>query len=153
MIERLYEWEAVTRAGRVYPSGLLMNNNRGSYDALPHAEIGSFILYVNIHVPRDDDPLVLDLRRHQLLTMHVESDERLIYRRRLSVRTVFGSMVELAKGQNVILVGARKMVRGQSVQRLAWVFEITGEVWFTSRFRERSEWEYSPTLRPYEVAA
>lgn len=151
--ERWYSWEALTRDGKVYPSGILNENNRGGYDALPHDKLAAFSLRVHFHKSRSDGAggSILDLVDEPVFTMHLEPEERLIYRGRVSTASVFGDEIAVRRGPRLILVGARKSVGSHAVQRLVWIFESNSELHFTDRFKDRDSWFYSPVFRHYEV--
>lgn len=151
-----YSWTVLLRDGTTYNSGFLNANNRGGYDQLEehdkHGKIVAFSLVQHYHVERaTPDGLNLDLAERPVFTMHLDPGERLIYRTRIETRSVFGSEVALERGNQLILVGARKRVGEETVQRLFWIFESNGEIHCTPGFREKDRWFYSPIIRPYEV--
>ena len=141
-LERLYGWEAETRSGKVYSSDLLNNGNRGGYDALPHDDIAVFRITMLVH-PMENGLALGAAKKFNIVTIHLDLDERVVYRRRVTMAPGAGRRV-------CILAGAHKNVRGRDALRLHWIFEDTGEVHCTSRYSEGIF--DSPNIREYEVA-
>jgi hypothetical protein len=120
-----------------YDDGTIVNQFRDgkelSYDDLKDRErIISFALW-------DMDT------RKPVLTLHLDSGQRLIYRRRCWQRSG-----EEKPYQVVYLVGWRRTVAGECIQSIAYVFEETGRVELAGRFRENHPIFDSPKLRPFE---
>lgn len=143
-LERLYGWEAEDRDGIVHRSEFLESNNRAGFGVIPHGNLAIFRITMLVHSSNGGVALG-DPKKFNVLTIHLEEGERVVYRRRVSLATGSGS-------RTVILAGARKNVKGRDVQRLHWIFEDTGEIHSTDRFREDHEWFYSPVIKEYEVA-
>lgn len=143
-IERLYGWEAETADGRVYSSEFLNADNRGGYPSLPHKDIRVFRITMLVHAANGGVALG-EPKKFNVLTIHLEDGERIVYRTRVEMRSGGGP-------RRCILAGARKNVKGKDVQRLHWIFQDTGEIHCTDRFREDHSWFYSPAFHEYEVA-
>lgn len=72
-----------------------------------------------------------------VLTLHLDEGQNLIYRRRISVT---GDKREICH-----LVGWQRIVQGETVQSIAYVFE-DGRIEMAGRFREDHPWFYSIVL-------
>lgn len=83
--------------------------------------------------------------RKPVLTLHLDPDQKLIYRRRCWQR-----VDEERPSKVVYLVGWRRTVAGECIQSIAYVFEDTGRVELAGRFRENHPIFDAPKLRPFE---
>lgn len=83
--------------------------------------------------------------RRPLLTLHLDPEQKLIYRRR-----VWQQPGQSEPDLVVYLVGWRRTVGGECLQSIAYVFE-DGRVELAGRFRENHPLFDAPVLRPFEV--
>lgn len=79
----------------------------------------------------------------KLLHLHLESGQRLIYRRR----------VEQSVGTEIpnvcYMIGWQQLIKGENVQAICYVFE-DGTIEVAGRFNESHPWFYSPQAVPSE---
>jgi hypothetical protein len=78
-----------------------------------------------------------------LFTLHLDPEQKLIYRRRV-FQTVAGVK------DIFYLVGWRRNVNGESIQSIAYIHEETGYVQMAGKFREKHVLFDSPVLREFE---
>lgn len=124
-------WAACYAGGEVI-NQIQPDGTETSYDKLDHARIAAFSLW-------DFDS------RRPILTLHLEPGQRLIYRRRVEMKTGQEKPVEVC-----YLAGWRRTVNGECIQSIAYVFESTGRVELGGRFDPKHPWFYAPVLRPWE---
>jgi hypothetical protein len=72
------------------------------------------------------------------LVQHLESGQRLIYRRRVAQPAGRAPII-------VHLIGWQKTIHGESVQNINVVFEADGHIESVGRFMDNHPWAYSPT--------
>ena len=105
-----------------------------SYDTLPDRDrITAFAVY-------DQET------RKSILTLHLDPGQKLIYRRRVEMKSDRTVPVEVC-----YLVGWRRTISGECVQSIAYIFETSGRIELAGRFDESHPWFYSPVLRPFEA--
>lgn len=80
----------------------------------------------------------------KLLTLHLETEQRLIFRRRVE-QSVGGSPIV------VYLVGWQQTIHGQNVQSIAYVFAEGAQIELAGKFREDHRWFYGPQLVSCEI--
>lgn len=126
-----FRWVAQYRDGTVV-NQYDKDGKERSYEHLERDRISAFALY-------DQES------RRSILTLHLEPDQKLIYRRRVEQRVGQADPTEVC-----YLVGWRRTANGECVQSIAYVFEKSGRIELAGRFREDHPWFYSPSLRAFE---
>lgn len=116
-----------TTVNQVTPEGTEL-----SYEALDRDRVVAFALWNHA-------------ARKPVLTLHLEPGQKLIYRRRVEMRSDQKEPVQVC-----YLVGWRRTINGECIQSIAYVFGDTGRIELAGKFDEKHPWFYSPTLRPFE---
>lgn len=97
----------------------------GRYADIDRARLVSFALY--------DRPA-----SRKIFHLHLESDQRLIYRMRIDVKREI----------TVYMVGWQQTIAGQNIQSINYIFP-DGTIEAAGRFEDH-EWFYAPELLPFE---
>ena len=121
-----YDWRATYKNGAVFDQGL---DDTLSVDRLDRKQLDRFEL--------------LDGSGDTIVTLHLDTGQRLIYRRRVT---------KTQGGPDSIchLVGWQRTVGGQNVQSIMYAFE-DGRLEMAGQFREDHPWFYAPALRRVEI--
>lgn len=135
----VYRWTAKYKDGTIVSQfdkeGLEISSEKVDRD-----KVEAFALYD----PHDVDPKTKKLGK-SVLTVHLEGEKKLIYRRRVEMNTAQKEPVEVCH-----LVGWRETVNGKCEQSIAYVFENSERIELAGKFREDHPWFYKVELRPFE---
>lgn len=124
----LYGWIAAYRDGTTISH--INDGKEVSADAIDRERVQTFMLF-NI------------LTKKAILTLHLDQEQKFIYRRR----------TEISPNRQPIvchLVGWRKTINNECVQSIAYCFE-DDRIELAGKFREDHPWFYSPKLRATEL--
>ena len=105
------------------------------------------------HIPREDlIGMRVSIGNAQLLTVHLEPGQKLIYRYR-PVRSP-GTRPEQEKEPFVWLVGVREKVGDKLIQFITYIVDWKGrgfQLHQAGKFQENHPWFYPPTLHVHEA--
>lgn len=118
------------------------------YADIDRARLVSFALYDG-GLPRDGCTEGLAETKYatatrKLLHLHLDPNQRLIYRRRVPITQGGG------EGHPCYMIGWQQTIYGQNVQSICYVFEEDGTVEVAGRYNESHPWFYSPQSVPGE---
>jgi hypothetical protein len=125
---REFAWKAFYRDGRTINQH--QDGKELSYDNLDRDQIVGFGLFDK-------------QTKQQVFKLHLDSGQKLIYRRRIWKHVGGG-------GEVCHLVGWRRNINGESVQAISYVFQSDGRIEMAGRFRESHPVFDSPVLRDFE---
>jgi hypothetical protein len=125
---RDFTWRAYYRDGRIVKQH--QDGKELSYENLERDQVIGFALFEQ-------------QTEQQIFKLHLDPDQKLIYRRRTWMRV--GERTEVCH-----LVGWRRNINGESVQAISYVFQSDGRIEMAGRFRENHPVFDSPVLRDFE---
>lgn len=115
-----------------YNDGTTLNqyngDNENRYQDIDRSKLTCFVL-------SNDEKL--------LFAVHLQPDQRLIYRKRVEKKAGLPDTV-------IYLAGWQQTVNGQNIQSIAYVTE-GGQIHLAGEFKEDHPWFYSPELLPFET--
>lgn len=129
-----FKWKAVYEDG----SELSQYNEDGSENKYPDIERSKLVRFALLQF-HSAQPCVI---------LHLNKNQRLIYRRRVALR--FGLKdVNIKQKETIHLIGYQELINGRNVQTICFVFE-DGHIEIIDGFKKKTQWFYPVEFMPEE---